>query len=95
VAAKKRAPKNVELIYKLDGNLKEVDVFRLAPALLAAGHVIQEAHKDLGAPHEIGVNVKPFGEGSFVVDIVLVVKSNWPLVAASATLVDQAPTKYE
>src|SRR5882672_10697528 len=90
MATRKRATKSIELVYKLDGDLKQIDVFKLAPALLAVGRVIQESHKDLGAAHEVGVDVKPFGRGSFVVDIVLFVKGNWPIIAASAVAVNEA-----
>jgi hypothetical protein len=87
---KAKPPQRLELVYKLDGQLKEIDVFQLAPALMAAGQIIQEGHRELGAKHEIGVNVKPFEKGSFVVDIVLFVKSNFPLLTASTIAINEA-----
>lgn len=90
MTTKRKAPKNIELIYRLDGALKEVDVFRLAPALLGVGQMIQTAHKELGVEHDVGVNVKPFTRGSFVVDISLFVKSNFPLLLIGAGVVETA-----
>src|SRR5207245_954722 len=73
------AKKTVDLVYKLDGALKEIDVFKLAPALTGLGEIVQNAHKILGAEHEVGVNVRPFERGSFVVEISLFVRENLPL----------------
>lgn len=73
----------VDLVYKLDGDIKEIDVFKLAPALTGLGELIQASHVELGAEHQVGVNVKPFGRGSFVVEISLFVQNNLPLIAVS------------
>jgi hypothetical protein len=90
MVARKKKPEKLELVYRLEGDLKEMDVFELAPALLATGHVIQESHRQLSIKHEVGVNVRPFGSGSFVVEIVLFVKSNWPLLALSTAALNEA-----
>jgi hypothetical protein len=73
---KRQADEQLELIYSLRGEIRSVDVFALAPALFSLGELIQSAHRELGADHQVGVNVKPFGRGSFVVGIVLYVQSH-------------------
>ncbi len=77
--------RRVEFLYSLEGDVAEVDVFRLAPALLALGHVIQEGNRTLnrGEGPEIAVNVRPFGQGSFLVDVILgAAASAVPVLAA-------------
>jgi hypothetical protein len=60
------------LIYKLEGEIKEIDIFKLAPTLLALGSLIQDSNRDLFPEgRNVGVNVKPFREGSFIVDLTL------------------------
>jgi hypothetical protein len=60
------------LVYKLDGDIAEIDVFTLAPTLLALGALIQDSNRVLFPKgQDVGVNVKPFREGSFVVDLTL------------------------
>lgn len=62
----------VNFIYELRGGQNEIDVFELAPTLLALGQLIQESNRILyPGGQEIAVNVKPFREGSFIVDVVL------------------------
>lgn len=62
----------VNFIYKLAGEPQEIDVFELAPTLLALGQLIQESNRTLYPEgQQIAVNVKPFQGGSFIVDIVL------------------------
>jgi hypothetical protein len=62
----------VSFVYKLGGGPSEIDVFALAPTLLALGKLIQESNQTLYPEgHQVAVNVKPFKEGSFVVDVVL------------------------
>ncbi len=80
-----RRPKNrIELVYRLDGEIREIDVFKLAPALTGIGELIQSAHAELRAEHQVGVNIKPFGRGSFVVEIALFVQENLPIIAGVA-----------
>ena len=71
-------PENhVNFVYKLDGDVKEIDVFKLAPALLALGNLIQESNREINpGGREIAVNVKPFRPGSFIVDLVIFSQNN-------------------
>jgi len=62
--------RHINFVYKLEGDIGEVDVFNLAPTLLALGELIQESNRLLNPNgQEISVNVKPFSEGSFIVDL--------------------------
>jgi hypothetical protein len=71
-------PENhVNFVYKLDGDVQEVDVFKLAPTLLALGELIQESNREVNpSGRQIGVNVKPFREGSFIVDLTIFPQTN-------------------
>jgi len=61
---------HINLVYKLDGEIQELDVFKLAPTLLALGELIQESNQQVNpGGRQIGVNVKPFRTGSFIVDL--------------------------
>jgi hypothetical protein len=64
---------HLNFVYQLEGDVKEIDVFKLAPTLLALGQLIQESNRALypDSGKEIGVNVKPFREGSFIVDLTI------------------------
>ena len=63
---------HVSYVYKLGNGPTEIDVFALAPTLLSLGKLIQESNQTLYPEgHQIAVNVKPFREGSFIVDITL------------------------
>lgn len=63
---------HVSYVYKLSDGPTEIDVFALAPTLLSLGKLIQESNQTLYPDgHRIAVNVKPFREGSFIVDITL------------------------
>ncbi|MGO9864508.1 MAG: hypothetical protein ACLPLR_12925 [Terriglobales bacterium] len=69
---------HLNFVYKLEGDVNEVDVFKLAPTLLALGELIQESNRELYPEgKEIGVNVKPFHEGSFIVDLSMFHQSNF------------------
>jgi hypothetical protein len=69
--------RNVNFIYKLNGDVTEIDVFQLAPTLLALGELIQESNRQINpSGRDIGVNVKPFREGSFIVDLTVFANSN-------------------
>lgn len=72
--------KVTNLIIKIKGpGVSEgVDVFDLAPSLLAMGTVIREANKVIGLPErELGINIRPFVRGSFIIDIGLFAQSNF------------------
>jgi hypothetical protein len=63
---------HLNFVYQLEGNVSEMDIFQLAPTLLALGELIQESNRALNPNgKDIGVNVKPFRDGSFIVDLTL------------------------
>jgi hypothetical protein len=66
-------PENhLNFVYTLDGDVDEIDVFQLAPTLLALGELIQQGNRTLFPNgREVAVNCKPFREGSFIVDLTL------------------------
>lgn len=71
--------KVTNLIIKIKGpNVSEgIDVFDLAPSLLAIGEVIREANEVVGQPkRELGINIRPFEKGSFIIDIGLFAETN-------------------
>lgn len=71
--------KVTNLIIKIKGpNVSEgIDVFDLAPSLLAMGEVIREANEIIGLPkRELGINIRPFEKGSFIIDIGLFAETN-------------------
>jgi hypothetical protein len=78
VLGKKDMPENhVNFVYKLDGNVQEIDVFQLAPTLLSLGELIQESNRQINPTgRQIGVNVKPFRQGSFIVDLTIFPQTN-------------------
>jgi hypothetical protein len=69
---------HLDFVYELEGYVSEVDLFKLAPTLLALGELIQQSNREI-SPNgpEIAVNVKPFREGSFIVDLTLFHGSNF------------------
>lgn len=68
---------HLNFVYKLEGDINEIDIFKLAPTLLALGELIQESNRELYPQgKEIGVNVKPFHEGSFIVDLSMFQQTN-------------------
>jgi hypothetical protein len=76
-ASKVAAENHINFVYKLDGSVTEVDVFKLAPTLLALGELIQESNQQINTDgRQIGVNVKPFREGSFIVDLTVFPQTN-------------------
>jgi hypothetical protein len=67
----------VHLVYEIEGQPNEVPVFELSRTLEALGNVIQEGDEVLNPDrHQLVVKVKPFQEGSFVMDLVLSVQNN-------------------
>jgi hypothetical protein len=66
------------LVYELEGKIQEIDIFRLAPTLLALGELIRDSNRELFPEGpDLGVNVKPFREGSFIVDLTVVSSSHF------------------
>lgn len=66
------ASEHVHLVYALEGDVRSVDVFSLAPTLLSLGRLIQDSSRTLNPlGEELAVNVRPFRAGSFVVDVVV------------------------
>jgi hypothetical protein len=67
----------VHLIYQIEGKQNDVPAFELSRTLEALGNVIQETdslvYDDV---HELSVKVRPFQEGSFIMDLVLSVVNN-------------------
>ncbi len=73
----------VEFVYKVEGRIDELDVFDLAPALLALGHVIQEANRTANpSGPDLAVSVRPFGQGSFLCEIAVGASASLPVLAA-------------
>lgn len=63
----------VDLIYKINGNFENgIDVFELAPVLLSFAELISVSRKALFPERlPLAVNVRPFKDGSFDIQIVL------------------------
>jgi len=67
----------VHLIYKIEGTPDDIPVFELARTLEALGNVIQESDRVISEEqHTLLVKVKPFQEGSFLMDLVVSVQNN-------------------
>lgn len=78
--------KAVDLIYKLEGPKVDrgIDVFQLSPMLLSIGQLIQDSNKLINPTSpEIAVNIKPFKEGSFIIEILLFAENNLQLLINS------------
>lgn len=67
------------VIYTLEGEFPDgIDVKEISPILLSLGELIQESNSILNpAGRELSVKVKPFKEGSFIVDIFVFAQSNY------------------
>jgi hypothetical protein len=92
------AENHVNFVYKLEGDVKEIDVFKLAPTLLAIGELIQQGNAQLNPDgRQIGVNVKPFREGSFIVDLTIFPHTNLQQILdmVSSKPVEQVKTLLE
>ncbi len=63
----------VEMVYKLNGDFKEgIEIEVLAPALLNLSKLINAAYREINPDRpDLGIHVKPFGRGSFVVDLLI------------------------
>ncbi len=69
----------VNLIYKLEGPKVDegIDVFELSPLLLSLGKLIQNSNEIVNPTgKKIGVNIKPFQKGSFVIEILVFAQTN-------------------
>lgn len=71
--------KTVNLVIEIKGSAvtRGMDVFELAPSLLAMGTVIRESNRVIGPiGRELGINIRPFAKGSFIIDIALFAQSS-------------------
>src|SRR5437899_814287 len=67
----------VHLLYQIGGARNDVPVFELARTLEGMGEIIQEADRVVfNDDHQVTVKVRPFEEGSFVMDLVLSMQNN-------------------
>lgn len=82
----KREDGSVEFIFKLEGNLRDMSVFELAPALQAMGVTLREANRTLfPQSSDMRVAVKPIEEGSYEIHYVLsYVQEHLPVIAMAA-----------
>lgn len=71
--------KKIDLVYQLQGPAVEkgIDVFKLSPLLFSIGDLLQTSQQ-IAHPigHELGINIKPFKKGSFVIELSLFAKTN-------------------
>lgn len=72
------ASEELHLIYKIEGDPNEVDVFELSRVLEGIGNVLKEGNRVVsgGIDTELLVTVKPFESGSFIMDLTLYVQQN-------------------
>lgn len=80
---RKRTPKaddsgDIHLIYKIEGKPNELDVFELGRMLDSIGNVISETNRTIKKADagELGIKVKPFQAGSFIMALVMHVQNN-------------------
>jgi hypothetical protein len=78
--------KEVEFVFKLEGDLRDMSVFELAPALQAMGVALREANRALFPQStDLRVAVKPIEEGSYEIHYVLsYVQESLPVLAMAA-----------
>ena len=68
---------DVHLIYRIEGQPHDVPIFELAHILEAVGLVLQETNRVVNnSQHGLSLRVRPFEEGSWVMDVVLSVQTN-------------------
>jgi len=66
-----------QLVYQLEGKVQEIDVFKLAPTLLALGELIRDSNRELFPKgKDLGVNARPFRKGSFIIGLTVVSPSH-------------------
>ena len=70
-------PEDIDFVYQIEGDPSQVDIFELARVLDSFGNVLQESYRT-AYPEEgdLVVKVKPFEQGSFLVDLALTVQQN-------------------
>lgn len=74
-----KMPNHTNFLYTLQGQFPEgIDVKELSPILLSLGELIQESNSILNpSGRELSVKVRPFEEGSFIVDIFVFAQNNY------------------
>ena len=96
----KKINNKVNLIIKLEGPAIEegLNLFDLAPSLLAIGTIITEANKTINPEgREIAINIKPFEKGSFIIDLYLFAQTNFDQILSfiSSDYAEQIKTLLE
>ena len=75
-----------------------MNLFDLAPSLIAIGNVITESNKILNPEgREIAINIKPFEKGSFIIDLYLFAQTNFDQILSfiSSDYAEQIKTLLE
>jgi len=75
-----------------------LNLFDLAPSLIAIGNVITESNKILNPEgREIAINIKPFEKGSFIIDLYLFAQTNFDQILSfiSSDYAEQIKTLLE
>lgn len=70
----------VNLIYRLEGPAVEngIDVFQLSPLLLSLGNLIQQSQNAVSPTgKKLGVNIRPFQKGSFIIELSVFAQNNF------------------
>lgn len=70
--------KDVNFVYKLEGNIDNLEINDVTNILCSISNIIQEANKIInksGKP--IGISIKPFEKGSFIFNICLFAQNNF------------------
>ena len=82
----RREDGSVEFVFKLDGDLRDMNVFELGPALQSMGVALREANRTLfPQSSDMRVAVKPIEEGSYEIHYVLsYVQEHLPVIAMAA-----------
>jgi hypothetical protein len=71
-------PSEVHLVYKLEGEPNEVDIFELSRVLAGLGEMVQESYRVVNQTPEAEVvmNVRPIREGSWWMDLVMTIQQS-------------------
>jgi hypothetical protein len=77
---------DVHLVYKIEGDPHDVDIFELSRVLESLGRVLQEGNRVLHPESSVVLKVSPFEPGSFIMDIAMQMQQaaghSAPLLAA-------------